>query len=123
MGITASSTDVNGPAVTYSLTDDAGGRFAIDATTGVVTVANGTLLDFETATSHQHHGPGDRRCRWHQHRRPSRSASPTPTRGSPVDTDPAANSVAEGAAAGTAVGVTAASADPGGGTRHLVPDR
>ncbi|MFA6245773.1 MAG: LamG-like jellyroll fold domain-containing protein [Mucilaginibacter sp.] len=39
-------------AETYSLTDNAGGRFAINATTGVVSVANGTLLDYETATSH-----------------------------------------------------------------------
>ena len=37
---------------TYSLVDDAGGRFAIDADTGVITVADGTLLDFETASSH-----------------------------------------------------------------------
>src|SRR4029434_5389960 len=37
---------------TYSLTDNAGGRFAIDAG-GVVTVANGSLLNYEGATSHQ----------------------------------------------------------------------
>ncbi|MER9745661.1 cadherin repeat domain-containing protein, partial [Mesorhizobium sp. M0187] len=52
VGITANSTDPNGPAVTYSLSDNAGGRFAIDATTGVVTVANAALLNFEDATSH-----------------------------------------------------------------------
>ncbi|MGQ0663031.1 MAG: beta strand repeat-containing protein, partial [Pseudomonadota bacterium] len=50
---TVAATDPDlGTGVTYSLTDNAGGRFAIDATTGVVTVADGTLLDFETATSH-----------------------------------------------------------------------
>ena len=32
--------------------DDAGGRFAINASTGAITVANGALLDYETATSH-----------------------------------------------------------------------
>ena len=53
VGITANATDVHGGTVTYSLTDDAGGRFAIDATTGVVTVANAALLDYETNTSHQ----------------------------------------------------------------------
>ena len=37
---------------TYSLTNNAGGRFAINATTGAITVANGALLDYETATSH-----------------------------------------------------------------------
>ena len=36
--------------VTYSLDDDAGGRFAIDATTGVVTVAG--AIDREAAASH-----------------------------------------------------------------------
>ncbi len=36
----------------YSLTDNAGGRFAIDANTGEITVANGSLLDSETASSH-----------------------------------------------------------------------
>src|SRR5687767_10520025 len=45
VGITASSTDPAGTGVTYSLADDAGGRFAIDATTGVVRVADGSLLD------------------------------------------------------------------------------
>jgi Ca2+-binding RTX toxin-like protein len=38
--------------LSYSLTNNAGGRFAINATTGVITVANGTLLDYESATSH-----------------------------------------------------------------------
>ncbi|MCK5944738.1 MAG: cadherin repeat domain-containing protein, partial [Planctomycetes bacterium] len=37
---------------TFSLDDDAGGRFSIDVTTGVITVADGTLLDYETATTH-----------------------------------------------------------------------
>ena len=37
---------------TYTLTDDAGGRFAIDNTTGEVTTANGVLLDYESSTSH-----------------------------------------------------------------------
>lgn len=37
---------------TLSLTDDAGGRFAINSGTGVVTVANGSLLNYESATSH-----------------------------------------------------------------------
>jgi hypothetical protein len=37
---------------TLSLQDDAGGRFAIDSATGNITVANGSLLDYETNTSH-----------------------------------------------------------------------
>ncbi len=42
-----------GGSLTYALTDDAGGRFAIDPASGEVTVANGALLDYEDA--HQHH--------------------------------------------------------------------
>ncbi len=52
VGITAKATSPEGKAVTYSLTDNAGGRFAINATTGIVTVANSALLDFETNTTH-----------------------------------------------------------------------
>jgi hypothetical protein len=51
--ITASATDPEGDTVTYSLSNSAGGRFQIDAATGVVSVANGALLDYETARSHQ----------------------------------------------------------------------
>ncbi|MEM9629334.1 MAG: cadherin domain-containing protein, partial [Pseudomonadota bacterium] len=50
---TASGSDVDaGDTLTYSLTDDADGRFAIDGTSGEITIADGTLLDYETATSH-----------------------------------------------------------------------
>ncbi len=54
VGITASASDADSTTntVTYSLDNNAGGRFAIDATTGVVTVADGTLLNYEAATSH-----------------------------------------------------------------------
>ncbi len=53
VGITALGTDADaGTTVTYALTDDADGRFAIDATTGVITVADGSKLDYESATSH-----------------------------------------------------------------------
>jgi Ca2+-binding RTX toxin-like protein len=41
-----------GATLSYSLIDNAGGRFAINATNGQISVANGGLLDFETATSH-----------------------------------------------------------------------
>ncbi|MBK8158162.1 MAG: cadherin domain-containing protein [Rhodospirillaceae bacterium] len=52
VGLTAHATDPDaGDAVSYTLTDNAGGRFAIDAATGVVTVAG--ALDFETQASHE----------------------------------------------------------------------
>src|SRR5206468_3293432 len=40
-----------GDVLHYSLASDAGGRFAIDASTGVITVKDGTLLDYATAQS------------------------------------------------------------------------
>ncbi|WP_110338071.1 Ig-like domain-containing protein [Nitrosomonas sp. Nm84] len=50
---TVSTTDPdNGDTQSYSLTDTAGGRFAINGSTGEITVANGALLNFEAATSH-----------------------------------------------------------------------
>jgi VCBS repeat-containing protein len=50
---TVSGTDPDaGDTKTYSLTDTAGGRFAINSTTGVLTVADGSLLNYESATSH-----------------------------------------------------------------------
>lgn len=38
--------------LSYSLSDDAGGRFSIDPTTGALTVKDSTLLDYETSPSH-----------------------------------------------------------------------
>ncbi|WHZ26464.1 MAG: hypothetical protein OJF51_001259 [Nitrospira sp.] len=50
---TVTGTDPDsGDTQSYSLTDTAGGRFAIDRATGVLTVANGSLLDYESAPSH-----------------------------------------------------------------------
>lgn len=46
-------TDVDGASRhTFSITDDAGGRFAVDANTGEITVANSSLLNFEVGTTH-----------------------------------------------------------------------
>jgi hypothetical protein len=51
---TVTGTDPDaGASLHYALVDDAGGRFAINPVTGAITVANGTLLDYETAHSHQ----------------------------------------------------------------------
>lgn len=50
---TATAIDLDGPQdVTYSLDDDAGGRFAINAATGVITVARSIGLDFEQSAAH-----------------------------------------------------------------------
>ena len=51
VGVTVLATDPEtADTVSYSLDDDAGGRFAVDSVTGVVSVAG--ALDHETAASH-----------------------------------------------------------------------
>jgi hypothetical protein len=50
---TVSGTDPDsGDTKSYSFTDSAGGRFAIDSVTGQITVANGSLLNYESAANH-----------------------------------------------------------------------
>jgi len=51
VGITARAVDPDATnnTVTYTLTNSAGGRFVVNSTTGVVSVAAGAVLDFETA--------------------------------------------------------------------------
>ena len=50
---TVIGTDADAASVlSYTLLDDAGGRFDVDASTGVITVQDGTLLDYATAQSH-----------------------------------------------------------------------
>jgi hypothetical protein len=113
-GITAHATDADaGAVVTYTLSDNAGGRFAIDASSGVVTVANGTLLDYETATSHTitvlaTSSDGSTNSQ-------AFTIGVTNLNDNPVsavtDTNATANSVAENASNGTAVGITAQATD------------
>ncbi len=53
VGVTASSVDEDtADTVTYSLTNDAGGRFTIDSDTGVVSVSGTDLFDYETSSTH-----------------------------------------------------------------------
>lgn len=48
LGTLAGTDKDTGSILAYSLIDDAGGRFMVDATTGIVTVKAGAVLDFET---------------------------------------------------------------------------
>ena len=54
VGLTVNAIDPDGSSsdIRYALVNDAGGLFKIDSTTGVVSVANASLLDYETTTSH-----------------------------------------------------------------------
>ena len=58
VGLTAFADDPDGTdTVSYTLDDNAGGRFAIHASTGVVTVAG--PLDYESGTRHENRCAGD----------------------------------------------------------------
>ncbi len=115
VGLIANATDPDvGSVITYSLDSDAGGRFAINTSSGEVRVALGTLLDAESSTTHQI------------------VVRATSSDGSfstalfniavldvnefditvPVDTNPLSNTVNENAPQGTLVGLTATSIDP-----------
>ena len=121
VGIAAAASDADATtnAITYSLDDDAGGRFAINATTGVVTV--NAALDYETATSY----PVTIRatCTDGSHATQTFTISVNDVNESGItaisDTDAAADAVLENAAAGTPVGVTAFADDPDGTDSHL----
>jgi Ca2+-binding RTX toxin-like protein len=52
VGVVSATDPDAGDALTYALVDDAGGRFTIDPASGAITVADGALLDWETADQH-----------------------------------------------------------------------
>ncbi len=118
VGITARATDADSSnnTVTYTLSNDAGGRFTIDASTGVVTVTNGSLLDFETATSHSitvlaTSSDGSTSSQAFTINITDVNESPV---GAVSDINAGANQVAENAANGTTVGLTARAVDADG---------
>jgi Ca2+-binding RTX toxin-like protein len=52
VGVVSATDPDAGDALTYALVDDAGGRFTIDSASGAIAVADGSLLDYETADQH-----------------------------------------------------------------------
>ncbi len=112
----ASDADATTNTITYTLDDNAGGRFTIDANTGVVTVLDGSLLNYEAATSHSI-----------TIRATSADASFSTQSftinltdvnegavGAVSDNDGVANYVLENASNGTTVGITGLASDPDG---------
>jgi VCBS repeat-containing protein len=110
---TVTGTDVDaGDTKTYSLTDTAGGRFAINSATGQLTVADGSLLNYEAATSHTvtvrvTDGSG-------QSYDETFTINLTNVNEGPTDLSLSANTVAENAVTGTVVG-TIMGTDPDAG--------
>jgi autotransporter-associated beta strand protein len=109
VGVTIQATS----AVSYMLTDNAGGRFAIHTTTGVVTVADGSLLNFETAMTHTimvEASDGLGGTSTASFMIDVTNVDPT----TPTDANGAPNTVSSGSPNGTPVGITASSTDPNG---------
>ena len=52
VGLTAQAIDPDGDRITYSLLDNAGGRFTIASGSGIVSVADGSLIDYESNRSY-----------------------------------------------------------------------
>jgi Ca2+-binding RTX toxin-like protein len=117
VGITASAIDADfGTSITYSLSDSAGGKFAINHTSGVVTV-NG-VLDFETATSHNITvvaTSSDTSTNSQTFTIAVTNVNDNDVIG-PVDSNGAVNTVAEDASFGAPVGITAFATDADSGT-------
>ncbi|MCI0683923.1 MAG: cadherin domain-containing protein [Gemmataceae bacterium] len=113
VGITARSADPGDDSIGYILLDDAGGRFAIDAGTGVIRVAMAALLDYESATAHDvtvlavDEDGGEATSTF-----TIAVGNVDPT--APVDVDAAENELPVGSPNGTPAGITAAAADPNG---------
>ena len=106
VGVTASASDINGPAVTYSLTGDtSSGGFTIDANTGVVTVADPSKLDYESAAGHAYTITAQASDGTLTSSQTFTIAVTDVAPTTPVDANAAANSVVEGGANGTAVGI------------------
>ncbi len=118
VGITALSIDPDaGDSVTYSLVDDAGGRFQIDANSGVVSVKAGAVLDFEAATSHtikiQATDKGSLTSAVQSFTINVTDVDEAP--GAITDSDATGDSVSENAAIGANVGIQASATDPDSG--------
>ncbi|MBS3651674.1 cadherin domain-containing protein [Pseudaminobacter sp. 19-2017] len=117
LGIIASASDPDaGSTVTYSI-DDA--RFAINSSTGVITRSGTGTLDFETQTSINLTvtATSSDGSQANQTFTLGILDSPEPVAFNPQpDADAATNRIAQNAAAGTAVGITASARDPDAGS-------
>ena len=118
VGITALATDADGTdTVSYSLSSDYGGAFTIDPTSGVVTVLDNSLLDFEgdpapTVTVVATSTDGSTSSQGFTINLTDDTSEATVS--AVTDDDGAANSISESAANGSAVGITALATDADG---------
>ena len=120
VGITLYSKAPGGEPVTYSLKDDAGGRFTIDKSSHAIIVADGTLLDYSKATSYT--VTVQAQDQYNEGSPPATATftiavtkappSPLVNLANQNQSPPVAPSVLVGATTGTLVGITAYAIDP-----------
>ena len=122
VGVTALGTDADyGTSIAYDFTSNPSDLFAIDASTGVITLATGKTLDYESAQSHT--------VKVRATSTDSNGDTSTATKEisiavtdvddntlSVADSNSATNTIAENASSGTTVGVTALGTDADYGT-------
>ena len=119
VGITAYAEDLDtvNNSVSYSLSDNSNGRFAINETSGVVTLSNGSLVDYETNTSHMItvqalSSDGSTNAQsFTIDVLDDASDNNDYTISKPIDTNSDENAIAENAVNGTFVGITAYAED------------
>ena len=123
VNITALATSTSGNAVTYSLTGDtSSGGFKIDPNTGVVSVADPTKINYVTSPGHAYTITVQASDGIATSSQSFAIAVTDVAPSTPVDSNAAANKVAEGATAGTPVGITATSTDMNAVTYSLTGD-
>jgi len=97
--------------LSYSLLDDAGGRFVIDPLTGTLSASSAAVFDYEANSSHSVVVQVDDGISTVSATFSIQIANVAPTQ--PVDMDAAPDTVAEDALAGTTVGIVVAASDAG----------
>jgi hypothetical protein len=115
VGITANAMSSGKQTFTYSLSDDAAGRFSIDPMTGVITINNGGLINYEAASSYTIAVKAQAGGITSTQTFSIAINNVAPTWSQNPDSDVTPNAVTEGAATGTFVGITASAIDINGG--------
>jgi len=122
VGIDADAKDPAGGTVTWTLTDDAGGRFQIDSGSGEVTLADAAAIDHESSDSHtitvEAADPDGTASATKNFTIDVADVGPGPV----TDADGGDNRVQSDAGMGTAVGITASAGDGAGPTDYTLTD-
>ncbi|MES5485986.1 hypothetical protein QMZ05_24805 [Bradyrhizobium sp. INPA03-11B] len=123
VNITAQAISSSGNPVTYSLTGDTShGGFKIDPNTGVVSVADPTKVNYVTSPGHAYTITVQASDGIATSSQSFVIGVTDVAPSTPVDSNAAANKVAEGSAAGTLVGITASATDMNAVTYTLTGD-